>query len=492
MSRKSRSHGTQTTAIVIGGGISGLIAARELAQDGAAVTVLEASAAFGGSVATHEVAGLTLDSGADSFATRTSAVADLVEELGLADRIVSPHPDGAWLQLDSGAHPLPATGFLGIPADPRDPLVVRIIGRMAAWRASLDLHMPPGAMASRKSVSLGELVRRRMGSTVLNRLVAPVSSGVFAADPDYLDVDAIAPGLRPALAQYGSLARAAGSLRAAAAAGSSVAGLVGGMGRLTDALVADVRKSGVTLRTGTAAESVSRSAEGGWTVRFDGAALEVGTLVVATDGVSAVELLKEAVPDMAHITPTPGPGVALVTLVVDMPELDSRPRGNGVLVADGAQGIAAKALTHVSAKWQWLAEEAGPGTHVLRLSYGRALGGEPSGADPLATPDPDFYAVALRDASLLMGTAIGDGDVVGWDVVRWPSSLPLAVVGSRELAGRVRDIADAASNLHLVGSWLSGAGLAAVVGDTRAHFARVRASGTPDPAPGQAPEQASE
>ena len=51
------------TAVVVGGGVSGLVAARELAMAGIAVTVLEASESWGGCVGSPVVAGLSLDSG---------------------------------------------------------------------------------------------------------------------------------------------------------------------------------------------------------------------------------------------------------------------------------------------------------------------------------------------------------------------------------------------------------------------------------------------
>src|SRR5512141_474263 len=85
------------TAVVVGGGVSGLLAARELARAGIRTTVLEASGAWGGCVGSHVVAGLTLDSGAESFATRSSAVADLAGELALPGKIVAPQPGGAWV-----------------------------------------------------------------------------------------------------------------------------------------------------------------------------------------------------------------------------------------------------------------------------------------------------------------------------------------------------------------------------------------------------------
>ncbi|HCC39923.1 MAG TPA: protoporphyrinogen oxidase, partial [Arthrobacter bacterium] len=97
-------------AVVLGGGISGLLAARELAAAGRTVTVLEATASWGGCVGNHVVAGLTLDSGAESFATRSPAVAELAGELGLGGNIVAPRPGGAWVQLPDGPRELPKTG----------------------------------------------------------------------------------------------------------------------------------------------------------------------------------------------------------------------------------------------------------------------------------------------------------------------------------------------------------------------------------------------
>ena len=226
------------------------------------------------------------------------------------------------------------------------------------------------------ATSLGDLVRRRMGARVLDRLVRPVVGGVHAADPDDLAVDAVAPGLPDALdRQRGSLARAVRSLRASAPAGSAVQGIAGGMHVLVDALVADIEAHGGTVRTGVTVTSLDDERADRW--------------VLATP--SAVDLLGLTVG-----RPDPGAQVTLVTLVLDAPALDAAPRGTGVLVAREATDVTAKALTHATAKWAWLAQAAGPGRHVVRLSYGRA-------GEDACEPDVD---AALRDASVLLGTPL--------------------------------------------------------------------------------------
>jgi len=192
--------------VVVGGGVAGLVAARRLAIGGAQVTLLEASSQLGGTVSFHTVGGLILDSGAESFATRRGTVEALLTELGLAPAIVAPASGPAWLYRAGGPVELPATSLLGIPAVPLAADVISVVGSAGAFRAYLDTLLP-GTYGAR-SKTLGELVRKRMGSAMLDKLVAPVTLGVHSRHPNDLDLDRITPGLRGALRSEGSLGRA--------------------------------------------------------------------------------------------------------------------------------------------------------------------------------------------------------------------------------------------------------------------------------------------
>lgn len=477
---------TPGKALVVGGGISGLLSARELSAAGHEVTVLESGTAWGGCVGSHTVAGLILDSGAESFATRSDAVARLCAELGLGGKIVPPRPGGAWVQLPDGPRELPRTGVLGIPANPWDPEVRRTLGILGSLRASVDRLLPASVGAGAGVTSVAALVRARMGSRVLERLVSPVVGGVHSADPGLLDVDMVAPGLRAGLRQHGSLAAAVSAQRRRtgtpgqpqqpgqpAKAGSAVAGLEGGMHTLVDALVADLLRRGVVLVPGTAATAVSRT-PGGWRVDAAGAAYDAALLVMAVEGPAAVELLEQAVPAISGKKPASGPDVKLVTLVLDKPELDARPRGTGILVAPQTPGIEAKALTHATGKWDWLAAAAGPGRHVVRLSYGRVDGASGQASGPQT--DDELLTAALRDASELLNVHVAGEDIRGWDVVRWRGALPFAAVGHRARAAGIRQACSAAGGMAVVGGWVAGNGLAAVVADTRTQIAQLTAT----------------
>jgi oxygen-dependent protoporphyrinogen oxidase len=405
--------------IVIGAGIAGLVAARRLVLGGRDVVVVEASDRAGGQLARHTVGGIELDAGAESFATRGGIVAGLAGRLGLGDEIVAPAELPAWLyRADGTAMPLPATSLLGIPSVPMARDVIDAIGMRAAFRAALDLVLP--APVGAKAESLGELVRRRMGAAVVERLVAPVVRGVHSANPDDLPVDRAAPGLRSALSREGSLSHAVARLRESSPAGSQVAGLRGGVVVLIDRLLADLDRFGVPVRLGVSIDEVAPDR-----VRVDGELLH-GDVLVAAPGVAADR--------------TPGRTISLVTLVVDQQELAAAPRGTGVLVELGAHGVEARALTHLTAKWPWLAERAGS-LQAFRLSYD---GG---------TAD---IARAVADAGTLLGIPLNEP--VDADVVTWERAVPRT---------------HAVDGMHYVGEAGSGTGLAAVIAQAESEAERL-------------------
>lgn len=485
-------HAHESRIVVVGGGVSGLVAALECAKVGIRVTVLEASDAFGGVVRSAEVGGLTLDVGAESFATRGGIVRGLLAELGLADQVVAPNAAGAWVAgvPGVGAAPLPKGGVLGIPDNPWAPDVRRVIGWAGAWRAYVDRLRPPLTIGHQHS--LGALVRSRMGARVLDRLVAPVTSGVYSARPDDIDVDLAAPGLNAALTRTGSLSGAVAELRASRATpapadapasdvpvvsgaaprtpapGGAVEGIIGGMSRLVDALVARLGDLGAELRTGVSVEGLSREGNG-WDVRTDGDGLHADAVIVALPEGAARDLLAPVVPNLDRTDPI-APVVEVVTLVVHAPALDAAPRGTGVLTVPGSH--VAKALTHSTAKWDWVRDATEPGIHVIRVSFG-AQGEGPATA---TLDDGAAAALALSEAAALLGVVLAPSALRAAHRVRYVQSQPGAAIGRAAQTAAARAVVHAVPGLGATGAWLSGTGLAQVIPDARAEADRVRSA----------------
>ncbi|MCK2034683.1 FAD-dependent oxidoreductase [Microbacterium sp. SSW1-49] len=489
----------ETRIVVIGGGIGGLLAARECAKVGMRVTLLEAADTVGGAIRRTELDGIVLDAGAESFATRGGHVRALLEELHLTDRIVAPAAGPAWLSgiPGVGAAPLPVGGLLGIPANPFQDDVRRIIGWSGAWRAYVDRVRPPLTIGHQ--LSLGRLVASRMGAKVRDRLVAPVTTGVYSASPDDVDVDVAAPGLNAALTRVGSLSGAVQALRDTAAAGAAkapgaaVEGLVGGMTVLIDALAAELARLEVDVRVGTPVERVTRHGAG-WRVvathdsdepaedepagdepagdesaQTDSAENEyfADAVIVATEESVARALLAETVPALAATDAAEAPQIELVTLLLDAPALDAVPRGTGVLTVPGSH--TAKALTHSTAKWDWVREAAG-GRHVVRVSFGAQ--GEP--AATAALDDDAAAALALSEASALLGVPLTASSLVAAERSRYVQSQPASIIGSGERRSAARSAVQRTPGLAVVGAWLAGTGLAQVVPDAVTEADRLR------------------
>lgn len=450
-------------AVIVGGGIAGLVTAWELARAGRRPLLLESSDVVGGAVARHTVAGLVLDAGAESYATATPAVTTLIRELGLGPKMVQPNPIGAWVRHAGGTAPLPAAALLGIPAHPLAADVRRILGPVGAARAGLDLLLP-GGFGTGKPGSLGALVGRRMGRAVVDRLVEPVAGGVYSTDPDNLDVDAVQPRLRAAAQQAGSLAEAVRLLRGNdARPGSAVAGLAGGMWVLAETLRRAVEELGGTIRTDSGVRTVRPDSQG-WVVTTRTTTFRAPNVVLGVPGQVVQQLLAGIDVSLPSAT-AQSSDVMLVTLVLDHSGLDSHPRGTGILVSRRAGSVTAKALTHATAKWSWLAGEAGAGRHVLRLSYGRGGSGHPS--------SDGLVELSVRDAATLTGVGLRLEHLVDSAVVSWTSTLPRPAPGHRATITALRAQVAAQAGLYLVGSMVAGTGLAAVIADARSTSASI-------------------
>ncbi len=432
------------SAVVVGGGVGGLVAARRLALQGRSVVLAERSAVVGGRVARGTIAGVSLDTGAESFAVRGGTVRALVDDLGLGGAVVEPR-GSAWVALADRTVPLPAGGVLGIPSSPLADDVRRVLDTPGSVRAYADRLLP--VLKVGRYDRLGPLVRGRMGEKVLERLVAPVVESVYGVDAETVPVDAIAPALNGAITQTGSLSNAVLRLRGAAPAGSAVQGLAGGVAGLVDALVTDLERLGVTIRTEAEVIGVHPAPVGpGFTVVTPREDLVADVVVLAADGDAALDLLRDAAAEVAEM-PRPVPAVSRsVLLALDDARLDAMPRGSGVLRAASRTDVVATALTHVTAKWAWAAALLPPGRHVVRLAY-RGDG----------IPDA---AQVLNDASALLGLDLPPA-LDRLDTV-WVDTAP-ALAAETRAASRALSAAIVPPGLAVTGSWRAGTGLASVI-----------------------------
>lgn len=417
------------TAVVIGGGLAGLVAAREMLRQGDAVTLYEAAGRLGGLVRPTRMGNTVVDGGAEAFALRTGIVGDLCAELGLDVLEPTGQPHIWWPEAP---HRWPmAHGVLGIPGSPKDPSFAALTPEEQAVAAQ-DLHM--GGDVAANETRLGPLVEARLGPAVVERLVDPVTRCVHGRSARDMDVDLMAPGLRGAMREHGSLMAAVSAIRAPGAA--VVAQPVGGLHRLVDALAEDVEKRGGRIHTSHPLLNWQHN-DDGWEIHTKAGMLHADRVVLAVEGRAAGELL--ALLGASVDVPPTHPSFQAVVALTHL-GLAAGPVGSGIIVGRTDDRLLARALTHYSLKWPWAARG---GQHLVRLAYGEA----PSQKQVVA------------DASLLMGIELTDDDVRGFEVLRW--DMPQAI--SPEARTALGEELSKYEGLTVTGAWVAGNGIAAVI-----------------------------
>jgi oxygen-dependent protoporphyrinogen oxidase len=460
---------------IVGGGIAGLAAAWELRND-AEITIFEPGP-LGGKVRTTNFDGRPVDEGADAFVTRDPAALRLCEELGLIDELVAPAAGRTLLWIGDRLRPLPEGLVLGVPKRLAPIASSGLLSLRGMLRAAGDLVLPTTAIDG--DVSVAELIGRRFGTEVAERLVEPLVGGIHAARISDLSAAAVVPQLLGAARGSRSLLRA---LRAQGAPGAPSAATPmflsprDGVSQLTDRLAEQLQVAGVSIRRSAVGSvrpqkpthSTGSRPTGSRSTGSRPSGLEIDGedfdgVVLATRATIAARLLaSDAPPGLAELETTT---VVLVTMSFSQSEVAAPEGVNGILVPPDA-GRLMTALSFGSNKWpQW----ARPGRVVVRVSSGRH--GDERAA---AMHDEDLVASLVAE----LGTALGTpATPAAWRVSRWPDSFPLYRVGHLERVARwTSTLAAASPGVALAGSSYHGAGLPACIASGRQAAQRILAS----------------
>ncbi len=431
---------------VVGGGITGLSAAWELEQHGVAVTVFEATDRIGGKLQRSSVPGLSfsLDDGADAFLARVPDALELCRELGIDD-LAHPATGRAFVYAHGALRPLPASHLLGLPTDLDDLASTGLLSPagLERARADLDTDAPPCT----GDLSVGALVRDRLGDEVCDHLVEPLLGGINAGEADRLSTAAVAPQIWACATTGGSLMRAAAEVRdRSVASGAPVfATPTDGMAalpeRLAGRLAADVRCSTPAPDLDLGATGVRIGAD-----HFD-------AVVLATPADAAARLLRTSAPGLAAALGTiEFASVAMITLVADAATIGHPLDGSGFVTARTA-GVPITACSWGSSKWAHWAD----GEHVVfRVSIGHD-------ADPTDWCSLDDAALVAAALDGLKATMAIEFTPVGARVGRWRRSFPQYRPGHLELVADVHRAASDAGPLALAGASLGGIGVPACI-----------------------------
>jgi oxygen-dependent protoporphyrinogen oxidase len=184
-------------AIVVGGGISGLVCAYALRKAGVDALLIEVSQRPGGVIQSERREGFLLELGPQSF-SGTEALHSLCTELSLESELLEAPPRAPRYVLIEGE-------LRPVPLSPQAFFGSSLIG--AGTKATIARDMFSKSHPPEQDESVADFVRRKFSAELLDRLVGPFISGIYAGDPERLSLRSAFPQLHEAEKSTGSVIR---------------------------------------------------------------------------------------------------------------------------------------------------------------------------------------------------------------------------------------------------------------------------------------------
>ncbi|WP_025950948.1 protoporphyrinogen oxidase [Geobacillus thermocatenulatus] len=441
----------QRTVVIIGGGITGLTAAYYLQKAireqrlPLACKLVEATHRLGGKVQTVVRDGFVIERGPDSFLARKTSAFRLVKEVGLEHEIVHNATGTSYILVNGKLYPIPGGAVMGIPTRIAPFLTTGLFSPAGKLRAALDFVLPPVKVDG--DMPLGRFFRRRLGDEVVDNLIEPLLSGIYAGDIDEMSLMATFPQFFQLEQKYGSLVR--GARRTTPKEQKERKGAFQTLKTGLQSLVDEVEKR---LEPGSVIKGVRVER----IVRTDSAyRLQLSTGEVwGADGI-IVTTPHHVVPDMfadypffAPFRSVPLTSVATVALAFPEEAIRQDIDGTGFVVSRRSD-YTMTACTWTHKKWP---HTAPPGKALLRCYVGR-----PGDEEIVDQPDDEIVRVVLDDLNKVMNIA---GQPEFAVISRWKRAMPQYTVGHRErLAHMKRQMGDALPGVFLAGSSYEGLGL---------------------------------
>lgn len=446
---------TRVPALVVGAGISGLVCAYALRKAGIDAQIVEAAPQPGGIIRSQRRGGFLLEFGPQSFSA-TPAIRELCRELGLDREILEAPARAPRFVLVDGA-------LKQVPLSPPAFFASGIFSARTKWSILRDIIGRTAAPSTDESVA--GFVRRKFSGELLDKLVGPFVSGIYAGDPERLSLRAAFPQLYEAERTAGSVVR--GRIRSGKAARSTrgpkqrpaLQTFREGNTTLIQTLAA---KLGSALLCGAEVKSVTRSGadSAGRSDSFSAVVniqgeentMETQCLVMATPTNTAATLLRTLDPEFASfLSGIEYAPVAIVSLGYRKADIGHDLGGFGFLVPRSAH------LQTLGTVWNSsLFPNRSPEGHVLLTSF---VGGA-TNPQAAALPAAELVALVHREVGPLL--AIRQPPVFS-NVEFYPRAIPQYNLGH---AGRVASLANLRekySNLWLAGNYLRGPAIGACV-----------------------------
>ncbi|WP_017754283.1 protoporphyrinogen oxidase [Calidifontibacillus oryziterrae] len=437
--------------VIIGGGITGVTTAYYLQKEikmkdlPIETVLIEASDRLGGKIQTYTENGYVIEKGPDSLLARKLSASRLAAEVGLTDQIVRNGTGKSYVLVKDKLHPMPGGSIMGIPTKITPFAFSGLFSPLGKLRAGLDLVIPRSSESGDQS--LGKFFRRRLGDEVVDHLIEPLLSGIYAGDIDQMSLLTTFPEFFEVEKKYRSLVLGMKQSRSTAPKpkgktekkpGGMFISLSGGLESLVQGIEAKLETDSV--KKNVLVEKVERLGD------LYKLQLSAGEDIIADSVVVTIPHQQTAkiFADYSFFEPfksVPSTSVANVAMAFPESAIKKDIDGTGFVVSrDSDYCITAVTWTHK--KWP---HSTPKGKALLRCYVGK-----PGDEEIVSKSDDEIIEAALKDLNKTMDITMKPELTV---ITRWHNGMPQYTVGHKD---RMKSIKEAMDN-YLPGIFLAGA-----------------------------------
>lgn len=421
------------TVVVIGGGITGLSAAYRLQKQKEKhklpirIVLLEGSTRLGGKISTVSRDGFTIEKGPDSFLARKTSAANLAKEIGLEQEIVRNATGQSYVLVNEKLHPIPGGSVMGIPTEIGPFIRSSLFSVVGKARAAADLFLPRTKVNG--DLSLGHFFRRRLGNEVVENLIEPLLSGIYAGDLDHLSLHSTFPQFFELEQKHRSLI--VGMKKGKTAAPQTTQGkrqgqfftIKTGLQSFVERL--ESKLSGVEIKKSVKVDDIQKANSGYTLVLNNQETIEAKQVIAAVPHASITHIFQEEKAARAFEN-MPSTSVATVAMAFSEKDVQIENEGTGFVVSRNSD-FTITACTWTNKKWPHTTPE---GKVLLRCYVGRP--GEETVVD---LADDEIVKIVLDDLKKIMNiTATPDFSIV----TRWKNAMPQYAVGHKERVDQLK------------------------------------------------------
>jgi oxygen-dependent protoporphyrinogen oxidase len=451
---------------IIGGGISGLATAFTLQEwargDGCSLTytLFESAPVLGGKILTDREKGFVIEGGPDSFLGQKPWAVQMAQRLGLENELIGTNPDHKKLYVINHGQltPMPDGVQFIIPTRLMPFITSPLISWPGKLRMGMDFIIPRRRTNGDESV--GDFIRRRLGSEALDKIAEPLMSGIHVSDPERQSLLGTFPRFRALEQQYGSLI---GGMLAQKRLShpngngakpanpswknSAFVTLRGGMDRLVQGLEAALTDGKVMA--GVTVSGVEPAHAGGYHIRTTGGEqMMADAVVLATPAFVSAELIAPFAPELSVLLrKIRYVSTATVSLAFLRSEVGNLLDGVGFIVPR-KEHRKISACTVSSTKFAHRAPE----DQVLI----RCFVGGPGHEESVTRSDAEIITDARSELAALLGVRAEPRFA---RVYRWIKGNAQYDVGHLERVRQMQQMCTASPGLFLTGSAYEGVGV---------------------------------